>query len=316
MRLIQKTYLFQSDKRISPNMIETNSLKLVINEIITDLSIKELFDEYSVSAGYFKGWSPLMFLEDQDQKGNFNSLELNGENFKIGFISESGAYYQIYRIKDPFAQWPEKDMEQSEVERILALLNSTQPEPAADPAIETEVPLEKTKVSLEELVADSGNTAADNTVVEAEDEASKGSSAAAAAELGGPEADAAPAEKEEPAPEPTLDLSNSNGGGSAPVEEATPTAGEVSYATYKMALEKNGYKEYTDREFSLFGKAEAEPYLFVRTEEEAIELEIDEVEKTDEFGDYFATYAGEPIVFRYKAEEDELTVFEREAEPV
>lgn len=260
---------------------------LVVNGINTDLSINELFQESNISAGYIKGWSILSLLENPKDDENFNSLELNGIQFEIGFVGPSGNFYQIYAINDPTFQYGNKELEEDELNRIVALLQSVQPgsanteaeptnteeEPAGteeEPAgTEIDSPEPEPKIPLEELVSASEPEEA----------------------------------KEEITPEVEV-----------PQEEPEIPQESEEYTKTRFALERNGYKEYSDGNYKLFAKADAQPYLLALEDSKVEDLPITEMEITDEYGDYFTTYEGKDIVFRFIIASETLTVMEPQAQ--
>ncbi len=217
MRLVQKKFQFQNGEKVIPNQIETEGLKLVVNAINTDLSIEELFVDSKISAGYIKGWSLLALLEDSSEKGNFNSLELKDNKFELAFIAPSGNFYQIYAIIDPTLIYPPKDIEDTEIDRIIALLQSVLPETPPTPEIPdpenspeesstTEdaeaVEQDSDKLPLEEVVAaevaeipETNGISTEDKAADAEAEATKGESTDAG-DSGKAEAEAASEEIE------------------------------------------------------------------------------------------------------------------------
>ncbi len=304
MRLIQKKFEFQNSERVSPNAVETAGLKLVVNGINTDLSIGELFSKCNASAGYIKGWSFLSLLQNPTDKENFNSLDIKGNKFEISFMGPSGNFYQIYAIEDPTIQYDSQDVEQTEIDRMIALLLSTQPE--SETEVETETDTEEPeesetpKLPLADVVSadepevkvEENGAAPEEKAAEAEVETDKGSSAIAS-EPGEAEAEAASEQHERP-------------------EESE------EYTKTRFALERKGYVEYSNGNFKLFGKPEGEPYLVVTEGDSVEELAIEEME-TDEdnkYFDYFTTYQDKSIVFRFIIATEELTIFDPKPETV
>jgi len=298
MELIQKKFKFQNGDKIIPNSVETEGLKLVINSINTDLSIKDLFVDSKISAGYIKGWSLLALLEDSVQKENFNSLDLKGNKFELSFVGPSGNFYQIYAIEDPTFQYPPKDIEESELDRIIALLQSVQPEETKQPETPKTPETPNTpKPSLEDVVSassdsvDAGENGAPSNekAAEAEAEATKEDSANAG-ESGEAEAEAASEEER--------------------AEESE------KYAETRFALERLGYVEYVDGNYKLFGHPDKEPYLIVTDGDSVEELGVEEMEIEDEFADYFTSYQDKALVFRFIIATGKLTVLDPKPEEV
>jgi len=183
---------------------------------------------------------------------------------------------------------------------MIALLLSVLPEnseaeqtPVSDKTSEEP---EKEKVPLKDLLSPEMPSVEENGAIkndkaaEAEAEATKGDSAIEV-EPGEAEAEAAPEQNEE----------------SKESEEYTRT---------RVGLEENGFEEYSSDNFKLFGKPEYEPYLLVTEGESVEELGVEEMEITDEFADYFTTYNGKSIVFRFIIATKELIILDPKPEAV
>ncbi len=291
MQLVQKKFNFQTKDKTSPDASETGGLKLVVNKVITDIPIQDLFEDGKISAGYIKGWSVLALLENPTDKDNFNSLELNNNKFEIGFVGPSGNLYQVYEIKDPTFQFGDREMDEADlkglVDRLLLVKGIGSAEaPTEEEKVEEvqngevqsgeQEPAQEPKVPLDQLVASTE-----------------------------PQVEAVEEKEETKAEEP------------APASESVSTAEEdknPEYTRNRFALEQNGFKEYSDGDYRLFAKADAEPYLLAIHNNSVEDLPIEDMEITNELGDYFTTYNGESLVFRFTIATEVLSVMTPETQ--
>ena len=129
MRLKQKTYKFASKDGTKPVFTQINSLKLVIDNSITDTSIKDLFEQYKVANDHIKGYSILEQVEQTDtSEENKNTskfytiLKANDKEVSIHFASEDGELFFITSIKNPFIQSESTEVTDDQVVKWLELL--------------------------------------------------------------------------------------------------------------------------------------------------------------------------------------------------